>query len=108
MRLGDTSSDEEQKNGWDDCDDERRLPAKVGHEGQRDAGGKNVAQREERENHPADADSAGLRRPNFGSVWRSDREFSSATYTSEETQSREGGDVRRESGQCRRHTVEQD
>ena len=108
MRLGDTSSDEEQNNRGDDRDDERRLPAKARDQNQRDTCGENVAQREERKDHAANTDGTGLRRPDFGRVWRPDREFARASYTGEESQSGESGDVGRESGQRGRHTVEQD
>ena len=75
MRLGDALPDQEQDDGGDDGDDERRLPAEPRHERQRDPGGEHVAQREQRKDHAANADRAGLGGPHLGGVRRADGKF---------------------------------
>jgi hypothetical protein len=99
MGFGDSSPDQEQDNRGDDRDDERRLPTEARHQHQRDTGGENVAQREQRKDNAANADRAGLGRPDFGGVGRADGEFTRPSDTGEESQSGERGDVGRETGQ---------
>ena len=107
MRLGDSSPDQEQDNRGDDRDDERRLPTEARHQHQRDTRGENVTQREERKDNAANADRAGLGRPDFGGVGRADGEFTGPSDTGEESQSGERGDVGGETGQRGRDAVQQ-
>ena len=95
-------------NRRDDRDDERRLPTEARHQNQRDTGGKDVTQREERKDNAANANRAGLGRPDFGGIGRSDGEFAGPSDAGQESKSGERGDVGRETGQGGRHAVQQD